>query len=154
MAREKDATVLDAAKQGLLKLARETGLAAHWSFDDGNRKVAKDVAMFKAEYDDALHDELLGKMTAAKKFGEAERYFDMDRCTDEDKVDERTRVAAWMIYTRNHQRLEALTERVRKDAGRTTAMLDVIEKDPDLRDADKLARRPLDLLDEGVPRCR
>ncbi|MHC4251313.1 MAG: LamG-like jellyroll fold domain-containing protein, partial [Planctomycetota bacterium] len=42
-AREKDPSVRDAAREAVARMSREEGLAAHWSFDDGNRKVARDV---------------------------------------------------------------------------------------------------------------
>ncbi len=41
--REKDPLVLEAAKGALVRMSCEKDLAAHWSFDDRNAKIAKDI---------------------------------------------------------------------------------------------------------------
>ena len=68
VASEKAPKVLEAAKQGLVKLSRESGLAAHWSFDDGNRKVAKDVT------GNGTNGQIIGCTPAAGKVGQALRF--------------------------------------------------------------------------------
>ncbi|MHC5054827.1 MAG: HEAT repeat domain-containing protein [Planctomycetota bacterium] len=42
-ARETDPSVRDAAREAVARMSRDEALAAHWSFDDGSRKVARDV---------------------------------------------------------------------------------------------------------------
>lgn len=42
-ARETDASVREAAERAALRLSRHDALAAHWSFDDQNTEIAKDV---------------------------------------------------------------------------------------------------------------
>jgi peptidoglycan/xylan/chitin deacetylase (PgdA/CDA1 family)/uncharacterized caspase-like protein len=61
---------------------------------------------------------------------------------------ERARLVGWMLFQDNHARLEALRERLAAEASRgnpagTQAFLDVLERDPDLWDADKLAFKDL-----------
>ena len=43
VAREDDPAVREAAEKALFEMSREKDLAAHWSFDDQNREVAKDL---------------------------------------------------------------------------------------------------------------
>ena len=63
---------------------------------------------------------------------------------------ERVRTAAWILFEKNHDRLDEMEQALRTDAGRqesplVAAFLNRLESSPDLRDADKLAFR--DVLD-------
>ena len=61
---------------------------------------------------------------------------------------ERARLVGWMLFQENQARLEALGQRLSAEAARgvpagTLAFLDVLERDPGLEDADKLAFKDL-----------
>jgi peptidoglycan/xylan/chitin deacetylase (PgdA/CDA1 family)/uncharacterized caspase-like protein len=64
---------------------------------------------------------------------------------------ERVRTAAWILFEKNHERLDELEQNLHADAARNdsplvAAFLDRLENNPDLHDADKLDFR--DLLDD------
>jgi peptidoglycan/xylan/chitin deacetylase (PgdA/CDA1 family)/tetratricopeptide (TPR) repeat protein len=64
---------------------------------------------------------------------------------------ERVRTAAWILFERNHERLDELEQNLHADAARNdsplvAAFLDRLENNPDLHDADKLDFR--DVLDD------
>ncbi|MCX6908440.1 MAG: HEAT repeat domain-containing protein [Verrucomicrobia bacterium] len=68
MAREKDATVRAVAEKAVAKMTRLEALAAHWSFDDKNTTVAKDVS------GRAVDGEIKGCIVAEGKVGAALRF--------------------------------------------------------------------------------
>jgi len=68
MAREKDAGVRAIAEKAVAKMTRSEALAAHWSFDDKNTTVAKDVS------GRAVDGEIKGCTVAEGKAGAALRF--------------------------------------------------------------------------------
>jgi len=69
---ETDPVVRELASQGLRRMTQIDGLAAHWSFDDGNAKVARDVTGHRNDGEIHGCQVVPGKVGMALRFGKGQ----------------------------------------------------------------------------------
>src|SRR5689334_17493305 len=76
-----------------------------------------------------------------------------DQTSLDDEARERSLIVGRMLFEENREAIEELTRQVQASPAQIGELLGIVEKRPDLRDADKLAfREIIDRLKAGLPK--